>query len=142
MENFLSRHYTFSRCCSLTFYSQDFIECLGKGLRIIESKNGLNWKGSQGSLCSNLAASGRFANCLSKYYIRAPSNLDLNTSRNGVSTASLGKLFQCLTTFTIKNYFKTSNLNHLNLLSFNFPLFLPLTLPDKESLPFFPVSSL
>ena len=40
-----------------------------------------------------------------------PSNLALNTSRQGASTASLGNLFQCLTTLPVKNFFLTSNLN-------------------------------
>ena len=36
---------------------------------------------------------------------RAPSNLALSTSRDGASTASLGDLFQCLTTLCVKFYF-------------------------------------
>jgi len=39
-----------------------------------------------------------------------PSNLALNTARQGAATASLGNLFQCLTTLTVKNFFLISNL--------------------------------
>ncbi|KAK4813670.1 hypothetical protein QYF61_017637, partial [Mycteria americana] len=35
--------------------------------------------------------------------LKAPSSLALNTSRDGASTASLGNLFQCLTTLRVKN---------------------------------------
>jgi len=41
--------------------------------------------------------------------LRAPSNLALNTAREGASTASLGNLFQCLTTLRIKNLFLRTN---------------------------------
>jgi len=43
--------------------------------------------------------------------LEAPSNLALNTAREGASTASLGNLFQCLTTPILKNFFLISNLN-------------------------------
>ena len=43
--------------------------------------------------------------------LKAPSNLTLSTSRERASTSTLGNLFQCLTTLTIKNFFLTSNLN-------------------------------
>ncbi|KAK4825513.1 hypothetical protein QYF61_000026, partial [Mycteria americana] len=56
--------------------------------------------------------------------IKAPSNLALNTSREGVSTTFLGNLFQCRTTLTVKNFFLISN---LNLPSFSLKL-LPLIL--------------
>ena len=49
--------------------------------------------------------------------LRAPANLALNISRVGASTASLGNLFQCLTTLMVKNFLLISNLN-LNLPSF------------------------
>jgi len=42
--------------------------------------------------------------------LRAPSRLALNTAREGASTTSLGNLFQCFTTFMVKNFF-LSNLN-------------------------------
>jgi len=43
--------------------------------------------------------------------LKAQSNLALNTSREGASTAFLGNLFQCLTTLRVKNLFPISNLN-------------------------------
>jgi len=43
--------------------------------------------------------------------LKAPSNLALNTSREGASTAPLGNLFQCLTTLIVKKFFLISNLN-------------------------------
>ena len=72
--------------------------------------------------------------------LKVPSNLALNTSREGTSTMSLGNLCQCLTTLTGKNFFLRSN---LNLPSFSLKL-LPLitTPPDKESLPIFSVGPL
>lgn len=42
---------------------------------------------------------------------KALSNLTSNTYIDGASTTSLGNLFQCLNTFTVKNFFHTSNLN-------------------------------
>lgn len=46
--------------------------------------------------------------------LKAPFNLAWNTSRDGPSTASLGSLFQCLTTPTVKNFFVIANLNPLS----------------------------
>ncbi|NXN38925.1 ACRBP protein, partial [Rhinoptilus africanus] len=43
--------------------------------------------------------------------LKAPSSLALSTSMEGASTASLGSLFQCLTTLIVKNIFLISNLN-------------------------------
>jgi len=43
--------------------------------------------------------------------LRAPSNLALNTAREGAATASLGNLGQGLATLTRKNFFLISNLN-------------------------------
>jgi len=43
--------------------------------------------------------------------LRAPSNLALDTSREGAVTASLAKLFQCLTALIVKNFFLISDLN-------------------------------
>ena len=43
--------------------------------------------------------------------LRAPTNLALNTSREGADTASLGNLGQCFTTLMVKNFFLLSNLN-------------------------------
>lgn len=42
--------------------------------------------------------------------LKAPSNLVLNTSRDGAST-SLGNLFHCLSTLSLKIFFQRSNLN-------------------------------
>ena len=38
-------------------------------------------------------------------------SLAWNTSRDGASTASLGNLFQCLTTLSVKNFLLVSDLN-------------------------------
>ena len=46
--------------------------------------------------------------------LRAPSNLALDTSREGVSTTSLGNPFPCLTTLIVKNLFLISNLIYSN----------------------------
>jgi len=43
--------------------------------------------------------------------LRAPSSLTLSASRDGASTTSLGNLFQCLTTLTVKDFFLISSLN-------------------------------
>jgi len=43
--------------------------------------------------------------------LRATSSLALNACRDGASTASLGNLFQCDTTLTVKNFLLISNLN-------------------------------
>ena len=42
---------------------------------------------------------------------RATSSLALNACRDGASTASLGNLFQCVTTLCVKNFLLISNLN-------------------------------
>jgi len=44
-------------------------------------------------------------------YLKAPSSLAFNTSREGSFTTSLGNLFHYLTTLTEKNFFLISNLN-------------------------------
>jgi len=43
--------------------------------------------------------------------LKAPSNLALNTAREGAATTSLGNLFQRPTTLSVKNFFLTSSLN-------------------------------
>jgi len=43
--------------------------------------------------------------------LKAPSNLALDTAREGADTASLGNLFQCLNTLIIKNFFFITSLN-------------------------------
>jgi len=65
--------------------------------------------------------------------LKAPSNLALNTAREGAATASLGNPGQGLTTLTVKNFFLTSN---LNLTSFSLkPLPLVLSLLVKSPSP-------
>ena len=41
--------------------------------------------------------------------LRAQSSLALNVAKDGASTTSLGNLFQCLFSLTIKIFFLTSN---------------------------------
>jgi len=53
--------------------------------------------------------------------LKAPSNLALDTAREGAATASLGNLCQCLTTLIVKNFFLISNLNLLSVES-HYPL--------------------
>ena len=66
--------------------------------------------------------------------LRAPSNLALNTAREGAATASLGNLFQGLTTLMVKNLFLISNLNLPSFSSEPFPLVLsPHTLVKSPS---------
>jgi len=43
--------------------------------------------------------------------LRALSNLTLNVSRDGALTTSLSNLFQCFTTFMVKNVFLVSSLS-------------------------------
>ena len=69
--------------------------------------------------------------------LRALSNLTLNASRDGASTASLGNLFHCFTTLTVQSLFLTSDMNlpsfHLKPLH----LFLPLHALVKSPSPAF-----
>jgi len=44
--------------------------------------------------------------------LKAPSNLALNTAREGAATASLGSQCQGLTTLTVKNFFLISSLSY------------------------------
>ena len=57
---------------------------------------------------------------------RATSSLALNASRDGASTASLGNLFQCVTTLCEKSFLLISNLNLPCLSLKPFPLILSL----------------
>jgi len=77
--------------------------------RIIESQNGLGWKGPYRSPSSNPPAMGRDPFHQPRV-LRAPSNLALNTAREGAATASLGSLGQGLTTLLGKNFCLTSNI--------------------------------
>ena len=77
---------------------------------VIESQNSLGWKGSQGSSGSSPPATDRTTNLQIWHQSRlpgAPSNLTLNTSRDGAST-SLGSLCQHLTTLSVKNFIMSS----------------------------------
>ena len=66
--------------------------------------------------------------------LRAPSNLALNTVREGAATASLGNLCQGLTTLMVKNFFLMSNLNLPSFSVQPFPLVLSLhTLVNSPS---------
>jgi len=58
---------------------------------------------------------GRVDRYYLRHWIRMP-NLALNSSSDGAATISLGNLFLCLTTLSVKNVLLTSN---LNLSSFN-----------------------
>lgn len=71
--------------------------------------------------------------------LKALSSVFLKTARVGISTASLGNLFQCFTTLRVKNFFLISNLNSPPF------QFLPITscpittAPDEKSFSSFPV---
>ena len=56
------------------------------------------------------SATGRVVNHQTRLP-RATSSLALSPSRDGASTASLGNLFQCVTTFCVKDFLLISNLN-------------------------------
>jgi len=71
---------------------------------------GFGWKGPQRSSSPNPPAMGRDTFHWTRF-LKALSNLALNTSRDGASTASLGSLFQHVTTLTGKNFFPRSNPN-------------------------------
>jgi len=64
---------------------------------------------------------GRVANHYTRLP-RIPSKLALNASRDGVSTTSMGNLFQHLTTLSEKKIFLISNLNLPNFKLKSFPL--------------------
>jgi len=78
--------------------------------RIIESWNGLGWKGPQWSSSFNPTAMCRVAHHQTRLP-RATSSLALNASKDGASTASLGNPFQRVTTLWVKNFLLISNLN-------------------------------
>lgn len=62
-------------------------------------------------------------------------NLALNTSSNEISTASLGNLFQCLTTLIVENFFLMSDLNLPSFSLKPLPLVLSLHFSDKKVSP-------
>jgi len=61
-------------------------------LQVIESQNGLGWKGFSRSSSSNPSAMGRDTFHYTRL-LKAPFNLASNTAREGAATASLGNLF-------------------------------------------------
>ena len=104
--------------------------------RIIEAQKGLGWKGPlrpSSSNCLLQAGSPPTRPGCST----APSSVALNASEEGASTASLGKLFQCLTALTGRNFFLISSLNlsSSSLKPFPFVLLLP-ALIKRPSLAF------
>lgn len=72
--------------------------------RIIESQNGLCWKGPLEVIQFNLPAVSRTINQIRLLL----SNLTLNVFRDGASLTSLGNRCQCLTMLMIKNFFFVS----------------------------------
>jgi len=67
--------------------------------------------------------------------LKAPSNMALNTDREGAATASLGSQGQGLTTLRLKNFFLISNLNLLSFSLKPLPLVLSLHVQLGPSLP-------
>ena len=66
---------------------------------------------------------------------RVPSNLALNTSKDGASTTSTGNLLQHLTTCSVKNFPLTLNLNLPSFSLKPFPLVLSLSTQEKVVFP-------
>jgi len=69
--------------------------------------------------------------------LKAPSNVALNTSGVGASTASLGNLFHYLTSLIIKNFFIISNIGLPSFILKPLPLVLPLHALVKSPSPAF-----
>ena len=88
---------------------------LGGQHRTTESQEWVGLEGTSRIMKLQPPATGRATNLHISYQPRlprAPSNLALNTSRNGWGIHSLsGQLFQHLTTLTVKNFPLTSNLS-------------------------------
>jgi len=78
--------------------------------KIIESQDGLGWKGPYRSSSSHTPDMGRDPFHQPRV-LKAPSSLALDTAREGAATASPGNLCQGLTTLRGKNSFLISNLN-------------------------------
>ena len=70
---------------------------------IIESQNGLGWKGILRSCTTKPSAIGRDTFHYTRF-LKAVFILALIASRKGASTTSLSNLFQCLTTLTVKKF--------------------------------------
>ena len=98
----------------------------------------LRWKGPLEVIYSNFTAVNRDTTARSDY----PGSDPTSPSPQGwASTTSLGNLFQCLNTFTVKDFFLISNLNLPSLSLKPFPLVLPQQIL-LESVPLFPVAPL
>ena len=75
----------------------------------IESQNGLGWKGPLRSSSCSTPATGRDTS-LQTRFLKSTSSLSLNVPRER-AFHSLGSLFRCLTTLTVKSFFLISSLN-------------------------------
>ena len=104
--------------------------------RIIESWNGLGWKEPYRSSRSKPPAMGRDTFHQTRL-LQAPSNLALNTAREGAPTASLGNLFQGLTALIVKTFFLISNVNLPSFSLKSLPLVLSLRALMKNTSPSF-----
>jgi len=72
----------------------------------------LGWQGTSSIVKFHPPCHSQGHNPPDLYYTRlprAPSNLILNTSKDGASTTSLGSLFQHLTTLSVKNFSHMAN---------------------------------
>jgi len=78
-------------------------------LSIIKITEGLGWKGPSQTIQSNAPVMSRDIFHWTRF-LKASSNLTLNTPREGVSATPPSNLFQCLTTLTVKHFFLLSNL--------------------------------
>ena len=96
------------------------------------SQTGKGWKRPYRSSSSNPHAVGRDTIHFTRF-LKAPSNMTLNTSSKGVSTTSLGNLFQCLTTLRVKNF------NLIPNLMFLFTFFIRAQTTHNQTIWFFPV---
>ena len=84
----------------VTYRSKFICNTVQLNHRIRGSQNGLGWKGPLRSSSSKPPEIGRDT-FLQTRLLTVPSNLALNTSREGTFTTSLSNLFQCLTTLTV-----------------------------------------
>ena len=78
-------------------------------------------------------------------WLKAPSSLVMNVFREGAFTTLLGKLFQCLITFTAKNFFLISSLKMSKSTLFQFKMISPYPVAThyyEKSLFSFPVGPL
>ena len=110
--------------------------CAVPCLFITESLKGYGWKRSYRLPLSTHPALGRDPFHQPRV-LRAPSNLALNTAREGAATASLGNLCQGLTTLRVKDFFLLSNLNLPSFSLKPLPLVLPLNALVKSPSPAF-----